>query len=225
MASSSLAPSPQTTIMLFQPKRKLCSSTLPPLQLLLSLLLPQTSYTKAHASSLSFAMEFGLGPCHCLQSHGHLVVIQPKVCSSRFWPQAIFLLCSHNGHTVLLETPASSSQSPHHPYPVPLPMPSVAWLGVRGQDSLGSITGGLVSFSACSQVITSRPFHDRLWADDWWQLTLLFPAAHVRFPCPAGMSKMSKTKPHPQCALNRWTLSTCLLNELLSPCPLLPPTC
>lgn len=55
MASSSLAPSPQTTIMPLQPKRKLCSSTLPPLQLLLSLLLPQTSYTNAHASSLSFS--------------------------------------------------------------------------------------------------------------------------------------------------------------------------
>ena len=55
MASSSLAPSPQTTIMPLQPKRNLCSSTLPPLQLLLSLLLPQTSYTKAHASSLSFS--------------------------------------------------------------------------------------------------------------------------------------------------------------------------
>lgn len=126
MASSSLAPSPQTTITPLQPKRKLSSSTLPPLQLLLSLLLPQTSYTDARASSLSSCLhplEFGFCPCHCLQSHGHLLIIEPRACSSR--PCLRLSLCCilHNG------CPSASGNSlpfpgPHHPTQM-LPSPSV----------------------------------------------------------------------------------------------------
>lgn len=101
MASSSLAPSPQTTIMLFQPKRKLCSSTLPPLQLLLSLLSPQTSYTKAHASSLSFTTGICLGS----------LPLSPKPWPPRSYPtQGLLLQVLTSGHL-----PAVFTQWPHIP--------------------------------------------------------------------------------------------------------------
>lgn len=134
MASSSLAPSPQTTITPLRPKRKLSSSTLPPLRLLLSLLLPQTSYTDARASSLSSCLhplEFGFCPCHCLQSHRHLLIIKPRACSSRSSPQAFSLRSVlHNGRPSTASANSCLFPGPHHPAQV-LSSPSV-----RPQESM-----------------------------------------------------------------------------------------
>lgn len=160
MVSSGLAPSPQTTIMPLQPKRKPCSSTLPPLQLLLSLLSPQTSYTHAGASSLSFSSAptgiwlwiLSPKPQPLRQSHQtqgpllQLLNLSPSPCS-----------VSHNGHPLLLEIFASSSQGPPRPTPCsPLPHH-----GLGGNNPLSSMTGGPVS-SALSQMTSSRPFHNHL---------------------------------------------------------------
>lgn len=147
MASSGLAPSPQTTITPLQPKRKLSSSTLPPLQLLLSLLLPQTSYPDAGASSLSSCLhplEFGFCPCHCLQSHGHLLIIEPRVCSSRASPQTFSLL-------YFTQWPPIHGFWKLLPLSWPSPSHTNAFLSLsvaaRAHVPLSSRTGGLVSFS------------------------------------------------------------------------------
>lgn len=45
-----------------------------------------------HFLSHLYLLEFGFCPCHCLQSHGQLLIIQHRACSSRSSPQAISLL-------------------------------------------------------------------------------------------------------------------------------------
>lgn len=157
MASSSLAPSPQTTITPLRPKRKLCSSTLPPMQLLLSLLLPQTSYTDAHASSLSFSsvptgiwlLSLPLSPKPWPTPNYH------KACSSSPHLRSALCCISLNGHLLLLETLASFSHGPHHPTQV---LSSPQCSGVH--DPLSYMTGGLIFFSALSWIISSIPFHN-----------------------------------------------------------------
>lgn len=154
MASSSLAPSPQTTITPLRPKRKLSSSTLPPLRLLLSLLLPQTSYTDARASSLSSCLhplEFGFCPCHCLQSHGHLLIVKPRACSSRSSPQAFSPLC-------FTQWPPIHCFCKLLPLSWPSPSRTRAFLSLRAasrvHDPLSSRTGGLVSPSGLLNDLT-----------------------------------------------------------------------
>lgn len=68
-----------------------------------------------HFLSHLYLLEFGFCPCHCLQSHGQLLIIQHRACSSRSSPQAISLLLSVNGHSLFLGALASFSHSPHRP--------------------------------------------------------------------------------------------------------------
>lgn len=98
-------------------------------------------------------LEFGFCPCHCLQSHSHLLTIKSKVCSCRSLAQQCLCCISHRDHPLLLETLASTI-----PYKCFL-LPQCD-LGV--QDPLRPTTGGLVSFSALSWMISAIPLHNHL---------------------------------------------------------------
>ena len=168
------------------------------MQLLFSLLLPQTSYTDAHASSLSSCLHplvFGFCPCHCLQSHGHLLSIKLRACSSRSSPRAVSVVFyTMATHPLLLETFASFSHGSCHPTPMLFLFFSVA-LGVPDPLEFHNWRSCLLCPPERSHPHSSTTTWLR--TNDQWLLALVFRSClcDISMFCSHVKSVQNKSKP------------------------------